>query len=146
MQLLPPVTSHFLRELRSCRNPRANEFSVIVLRVDCCLGYFGFLRDREFTIPSIVSFNCSTHLALVVVSVDSCSALQALQANDFKTQKYAGHAQLQDRCCNYTAASRGLQDSTIQTLRRWCKQTLITSATFTCHQPGCLYIRAFQSK
>ena len=40
----------------------------------CSLGYFGFLRLSEFTVPSLASFSPSYHLGVQVISVDSPSA------------------------------------------------------------------------
>ena len=40
----------------------------------CSLGYFGFLRASEFTVPSLASFSPSTHLGVQDIAVDSPSA------------------------------------------------------------------------
>ena len=37
----------------------------------CCLGYFGFLRASEFTVPDLASFSPSLHLSVQDISVDS---------------------------------------------------------------------------
>ena len=37
----------------------------------CCLGYFGFLRASEFTVPNLASFSPSLHLSVQDISVDS---------------------------------------------------------------------------
>ena len=39
----------------------------------CTLGYFGFLRSEEFTVPSLVGFLPSVHLGVQDISVDSTS-------------------------------------------------------------------------
>ena len=40
----------------------------------CSLGYFGFLRASEFTVPNLASFSPSLHLAIQDIAVDSLSA------------------------------------------------------------------------
>ncbi|CAH3030550.1 unnamed protein product, partial [Porites evermanni] len=40
----------------------------------CSLGYFGFLRASEFTVPNLPSFSLSLHLGVQDISVDSPSA------------------------------------------------------------------------
>ena len=40
----------------------------------CSLGYFGFLRASEFTVPSLASFSPSYHLGVQDIAVDSPSA------------------------------------------------------------------------
>ena len=40
----------------------------------CSLGYFGFLRASEFTVPSLASFSPSYHLGVQDIAVDSLPA------------------------------------------------------------------------
>ena len=40
----------------------------------CSLGYFGFLRASDFTVPSLASFSPSSHLGAQDIAVDSPSA------------------------------------------------------------------------
>ena len=40
----------------------------------CTLGYFGFLRWAEFTVPSLASFLASLHLTVQDIAVDDVSA------------------------------------------------------------------------
>ena len=40
----------------------------------CTLGYFGFLRSAEFTVPSWASFSPSVHLGVQDLAVDSSTA------------------------------------------------------------------------
>ena len=42
--------------------------------VACTLGYFGFLRSAEFTVPSLASFSPSVHLGVQDLAVDSSTA------------------------------------------------------------------------
>ena len=45
-----------------------------VFWVACTLGYFGFLRSAEFTVPSLASFSPSVHLGMQDIAVDSSRA------------------------------------------------------------------------
>ena len=40
----------------------------------CTLGYFGFLRSAEFTVPSLASFSPSVHLGVQDLALDSSTA------------------------------------------------------------------------
>lgn len=40
----------------------------------CTLGYFGFLRSAEFTVPTLASFSSEVHLSVADVAVDSRSS------------------------------------------------------------------------
>ena len=37
----------------------------------CMLGYFGFLRAAEFTVPNLASFSPAIHLSVADIAVDS---------------------------------------------------------------------------
>jgi len=45
----------------------------------CSLGYFGFLRASEFTVPNLASFSLSLHLGVQDIAVDSLSAPSCLR-------------------------------------------------------------------
>ena len=40
----------------------------------CTLGYFGFLRAAEFTVPNLASFSSSIHLTVQDIAVDGVSS------------------------------------------------------------------------
>ena len=40
----------------------------------CTLGYFGFLRAAEFTVPSLASFSPLIHLTVLDIAVDTPSS------------------------------------------------------------------------
>ena len=125
-----PVTPHILRALRAYWNPTAGEFNVVMLWAACCLGFFRFLRAGEFTVPSLGLFDCSTHLAVGDVSVDSHSApsflrlrLKQLKTNPFRQGVY-GYYHWQDlhrfvsssRCPNLFGSS-GLRPRSVVRLQ-----------------------------
>ena len=45
----------------------------LMLWAACCLGFFGFLRCAEFTVPAATKFDANKHLAIGDVAVDSTS-------------------------------------------------------------------------
>ena len=59
--------------------------------VACTLGYFGFLRSAEFTVPSWASFSPSVHLGAQDLAVDSslapsciCVTIKASKTDPFR--------------------------------------------------------------
>ena len=47
----------------------------------CCLGFFGFLRVGEFTVPSLEEYDETTHLSLADIALDSYSAPTLLRVH-----------------------------------------------------------------
>ena len=47
----------------------------------CCLGFFGFLRAAEFTVPSLTDYDPTVHLSLSDVSLDSHSNPSVLRVH-----------------------------------------------------------------
>ena len=45
----------------------------------CLLGYFGFLRASEFTVPNLSTFSASLHLSVQDIAVDSSSAPSSMR-------------------------------------------------------------------
>ena len=45
----------------------------------CSLGYFGFLRASEFTVPNLSTFSASLHLSIQDIAVDSLSAPSSIR-------------------------------------------------------------------
>lgn len=45
----------------------------------CTLGYFGFLRSAEFTVPNAASFSPAIHLSVQDVAVDSSSVPMSMR-------------------------------------------------------------------
>ena len=45
----------------------------------CTLGYFGFLRSAEFTVPNLASFTPAIHLSVADLAVDSSSSPTCLR-------------------------------------------------------------------
>ena len=47
----------------------------------CLLGYFGFLRSSEFSVPSLAAFSPSVHLSVADIAVDSVQFPSCLRIN-----------------------------------------------------------------
>ena len=45
------------------------------------LGYFGFLRAAEFTVPNLASFSPAIHLSVVDIAVDSLQSPTCLRVS-----------------------------------------------------------------
>ena len=65
-----PITPDILR-LIHCHLPPPPDSHMIWAA--CCLGFFGFLRAGEFTVPSVAEFDQGEHLSIADVAVDSHS-------------------------------------------------------------------------
>ena len=48
----------------------------------CTLGYFGFLRAAEFTVPHLASFSPLVHLTVQGIAVDAPSSTSCLRIQD----------------------------------------------------------------
>ena len=69
-----PITPLVLRQIRSTWQPQAEEPDVVMLWASFCLGFFGFMRAGEFTVPSDGSFDPQVHLTVGDIALDSHSA------------------------------------------------------------------------
>ena len=67
-----PVTPLILSAMKSALDARPS-FDSTMLWAACCLGFFGFMRSGEFTVPSSNSYDSKKHLSVADVSVDSHS-------------------------------------------------------------------------
>ena len=47
----------------------------------CCLGFFGFLRAGESTVPSLEAYDPTSHLSLADIALDSHTAPSILQVH-----------------------------------------------------------------
>ena len=62
------------RFCRACSTSRREIIRNAMLWAAACTGFFGFLREREFTVPSEAQYDPKVHLSLTDISVDSHSA------------------------------------------------------------------------
>lgn len=64
-----PVTDSILSLVHQALD--LSSFDHCMFWAACTLGYFGFLRSAEFTVPNLASFSPELHLSVADVSVDS---------------------------------------------------------------------------
>ena len=73
-----PISPSILRTIRPLLNGDTPADG-IMLWAACCLGFFGFLRAGEFTIPSDSAYDPSSHLSMSDVSVNNPSTPTVIQ-------------------------------------------------------------------
>jgi hypothetical protein len=65
-----PVTPLIMNAIRRALEAHPG-FESIMLWAACCVGFFGFLRCGEFTLPAASAYDNRRHLSVADVSVDS---------------------------------------------------------------------------
>ena len=63
-----PITPQVLSAIYSYL-PRSPDS--VMIWAACCIGFFGFLRSGEFTVPSLEEYDPSVHLSLSDIALDS---------------------------------------------------------------------------
>jgi len=74
-----PVGPNTLRCIRAVWDQESSDPDKIMLWAACCLGFFGFLRAGEFTVPADNSFDSEVHLCFSDVAVDNPAQPQVIQ-------------------------------------------------------------------
>ena len=76
-----PITSLVQRQIRSTWQPQAEEPDMVMLWASFCLGFFGFMRAEEFTVPSDGSFDPQVRLTVGDIALDSHSAPSTMRVS-----------------------------------------------------------------
>ncbi len=76
-----PVTPGILRQLRRIWERESTQPNRTVLWAACCLGYFGFLRMGEMTVPTQDGYDPKVHLNCDDVHVDNAEAPKVLRVS-----------------------------------------------------------------
>lgn len=74
-----PITPPILRQMKTYWNKTALDSDTLMLWAACCLGFFGFLRSAEMTVPSDSSFDPTVHLSYKDIAVDNPSSPSIVQ-------------------------------------------------------------------
>ena len=72
------MTPHILRRIKVMCEPSASDPDVVMLWAARCLGFFGFLRTGEMTVPSYSAYDPSVHLSYKDIAVDDLANPQTV--------------------------------------------------------------------
>ena len=74
-----PMSPDILRLIKRVWDQKSSDHDYRMLWAACCLGFFGFLRAGEFTVPTDSSFDPEAHLCYSDIAVDNSSIPQVIR-------------------------------------------------------------------
>ena len=76
-----PITIDIMVKMKVALLCCPSKYDNVLLWAACCLAFFGFLRCREFTVPSQNEYDPTAHLSVEDIAVDSKSSQTVIQVN-----------------------------------------------------------------
>ena len=74
-----PISPDILRKIKRVWEAAPAQPDTVMLWAACCLGFFGFLRSGEMTVPSQIGYDPSCHLSREDIAVDNPANPQVLR-------------------------------------------------------------------
>ena len=74
-----PIGPNILRQIKTVWDQESSPPDKVMLWAACCVGFFGFLRAGEFTVPTDSSFDPEVHLCFKDIAVNNPVSPQVIQ-------------------------------------------------------------------
>ena len=75
------ITVDIMADIWAVLSHSPKDYHCIMMWAACCLGFFGFLRCGEFTVPNQSEFDGNIHLSVTDIAVDSKTSPSVIQVS-----------------------------------------------------------------